>query len=94
MSFHVGGHKPTPAVERFRVPIRNRLVVALIGICLVLIGLYRVRSGSFVGTNWFGQPVFSTDILVLGVAVVLLALIPTFLLEKITNKIVNTNPDH
>jgi hypothetical protein len=70
------------------------MVIALIGICLILGGLYRVRFASFIATNWLGQTIFSTDILVLGVAVVLLALTPKSLLEWVTKKIANTNPDH
>jgi hypothetical protein len=66
MSFHVGGHKPKQVDEPPKVWFKRRLWAVVRGVLVMLGGLYRVDHAPLMGANYFGQPVHSTDLLMVG----------------------------
>jgi hypothetical protein len=77
MSFHVGGHKPKQVDEPPKILVKRRLWVLGVGVFMTLGGLYRASHARLIGENYFGQPVHSTDLMMVGVLCMLCALIPT-----------------
>jgi hypothetical protein len=87
MSFHAGGRKPQPPAKPFRFSLWKRLLIATIGIVCTLGGIYKYRYGGFIGENWRHQPIYSTDLIALGAAVIVIALLPADWLEKLAKRI-------
>jgi len=62
--------------------MKYRLLVAGIGGFFILVGLNRLAHGDFFGMNRLHLPVYATDTICAGAAIVLCALIPPSWLEK------------
>ena len=85
MSFHVGGHKPTPPPPKPKeFGIKNRLQAAAMGALLIFGGVFRLEYGVFVGFNWYRQPVFSHDLIAAGGVMILVALLPSSWIKAAT----------
>ena len=76
MPFHIGGHKPHPRPAR-TVSVASRLFVTLMGIVLIVGGVFRIQRGFDYVLNWWGEPVYSYGLIIAGVIVVPLAWVPT-----------------
>ncbi len=57
------------------------------GVFCILGGFYRYWNSVIIGQNWLHQPVLSTDLIALGVVVILPALLPSSWIEKIVQRI-------
>jgi uncharacterized membrane protein len=89
MPYQIGGHKPKAPPKEFRVPLRQRLAFAAIGLVCIFVGIYRQANGAIFGRNWFNQPLYPLTFMAVGVPVFVLALVPTAWLEKIAKRLVS-----
>ena len=56
--------------------------MAAAGTLFILAGLAKLTHGEFEGTNYLGQPVYSTSLIVVGVLIALCAFIPSSWLSR------------
>ena len=59
-------------------------MVAAIGVCMTLSGIYKFTYGCFIGENWPHQSVYSPSLIGIGAAVALCALIPASWINRAT----------
>ena len=77
-------HKPKTHRATFVYPLKHRLMVAAIGVCMTLSGIYKFTYGPFIGENWLHQSVHSPSLIGIGAAVALSALIPASWINRAT----------
>jgi hypothetical protein len=59
-------------------------MVAAMGVCMTLSGIYKFTYGRFIGENWLHQSVYSPSLIGICAAVALCALIPASWFNRAT----------
>jgi hypothetical protein len=76
MPFHVSGRKPKVRERDQPVPLWPKFLMGAFGATLVVWGSDELRQGRLFGLNWLQQPIYSTSVIVVGGAFVVLAVVP------------------
>lgn len=92
MPYHPGGHKPqAPIPKTSGFPLKNRLRAIGCGGLLVFGGLFRMSHGVFFTWTWYRQPFSSLLLAVGGGIVILVALLPSRWIDRVTGRITPTH---
>jgi hypothetical protein len=86
MPFHVSGRKPRVREHDQPVPLWPRFLIGAFGATLVVWGSDELRKGRLFGLNWLRQPIYSTSVIVLGDAFVVLAVVPWSWLDQLAKR--------
>ena len=77
----MGGHKPKATVPASGMKLRFQLIAW--AVVFLGSGIFRLSRGVLLVVNWQAMPVYSGAVIGIGVALVLVALIPFFWIEVI-----------
>lgn len=70
--------------SKYKASLKSRLKLIVSGFFLLIFGLMAEWQGQLLWTNWFGQQIFAMGVAALGAAIVVLGLIPSSWLIKVS----------